>query len=47
MKYKVQDSDEIVDGEILEKLSENEYKIKSLEIEELKAEIQKLEQKTF
>ena len=28
MKYKVQDSDEIIDGEILEKLSQNEYKIK-------------------
>ena len=28
MKYKVQDSDEVVDGEILEKLSQNEYKIK-------------------
>ena len=28
MKYKVQDSDEIVDGEILEKLSQDEYKIK-------------------
>ena len=28
MKYKVQDTDEIVDGEILEKLSQNEYKIK-------------------
>ena len=28
MKYKVQDSDEVVDGEILEKLSKDEYKIK-------------------
>jgi biotin carboxyl carrier protein len=28
MKYKVQDNDEIVDGEILEKLSQDEYKIK-------------------
>ena len=28
MKYKVQDSDEVVDGEILEKLSQDEYKIK-------------------
>ena len=28
MKYKVQDTDEIVDGEILEKLSQDEYKIK-------------------
>ncbi len=28
MKYKVQDSDEIIDGEILEKLSQDEYKIK-------------------
>ena len=28
MKFKVQDSDEVVDGEILEKLSQNEYKIK-------------------
>ena len=28
MKYKVQDTDEIVDGEILEKLSKDEYKIK-------------------
>ena len=28
MKYKVQDNDEIVDGEILEKLSQHEYKIK-------------------
>ena len=28
MKYKVQDTNEIVDGEILEKLSQNEYKIK-------------------
>ncbi len=28
MKYKVQDSDEIVDGEILEKISQDEYLIK-------------------
>ena len=28
MKYKVQDSDEVIDGEILEKLSQDEYKIK-------------------
>jgi len=28
MKYKVQDSDEIVDGEILEKISQDEYRIK-------------------
>ena len=33
MKYKVQDSDEIVDGEILEKLSQDEYKIKIKENE--------------
>ena len=28
MKYKVQDSDEIIDGEILEKISQDEYRIK-------------------
>ena len=28
MKYKVQDSDEVIAGEILEKLSQDEYKIK-------------------
>ena len=33
MKYKVQDSDEVVDGEILEKLSKDEYKIKIKERE--------------
>ena len=33
MKYKVQDSDEVIDGEILEKLSQNEYKIKIKENE--------------
>ena len=33
MKYKVQDSDEVIDGEILEKLSQDEYKIKIKENE--------------
>mgnify|MGYP006174841963 CR=1 FL=1 len=28
MKYKVQDSDETIDGEILEKISQDEYRIK-------------------
>ena len=32
MKYKVQDSDEIIDGEILEKISQDEYRIKILNI---------------
>ncbi len=33
MKYKVQDSDEVIDGEILEKISQDEYKIKIKENE--------------
>ena len=28
MKYKIEDSDEVINGEILEKLSQDEYKIK-------------------
>jgi biotin carboxyl carrier protein len=35
MKYKVQDSDEIVDAEILEKISQDEYRIKIKESEHI------------
>lgn len=35
MKYKVQDSDEIIDGEILEKISQDEYRIKIKQAEHI------------